>query len=40
LIQKNSIIKNATLEEAMIGSHVKYDGKFTKISIGDYSIME
>ncbi len=37
---KNSIIKNATLEEAMIGSHVKYDGKFTKISIGDYSIME
>jgi glucose-1-phosphate thymidylyltransferase len=40
LIQKKSIIKNATLEEAMIGSHVKYNGAFTKISIGDYSIME
>ncbi|MFT4838405.1 MAG: glucose-1-phosphate thymidylyltransferase [Nonlabens sp.] len=40
LIQNNSTIKNATLEEAMIGSHVKYDGKFTKISIGDYSTLE
>ncbi len=40
LIQKNSVIKNATLEEAMIGNHVKYDGKFTRISIGDYTIME
>ena len=40
LIQTQSIIKNATLDEAMIGNHVKYDGKFTKISIGDYTIME
>jgi glucose-1-phosphate thymidylyltransferase len=40
LIQKDSVIKNAILEEAMIGSHVKYDGKFTRISIGDYTIME
>ncbi|WP_041567016.1 sugar phosphate nucleotidyltransferase [Nonlabens dokdonensis] len=40
LIQKDSVIKNATLEEAMIGNHVKYDGKFTRISIGDYTIME
>jgi len=40
LIQTNSIIKNATLEEAMIGNHVKYDGKFTRISIGDYSVLE
>jgi glucose-1-phosphate thymidylyltransferase len=40
LIQKNSTIKNANLDEAMIGSHVKYNGKFTKISIGDYTIME
>ncbi|WP_042276942.1 sugar phosphate nucleotidyltransferase [Nonlabens tegetincola] len=40
LIQKSSSIKNATLDEAMIGNHVKYDGDFTKISIGDYTIME
>ncbi|WP_213521019.1 sugar nucleotidyltransferase [Nonlabens sp.] len=40
LIQNNSIIKNAILEEAMIGSHVKYNGKYTKISIGDYSTLE
>ncbi|MGB3590873.1 MAG: sugar phosphate nucleotidyltransferase [Nonlabens sp.] len=40
LIQKHSTIKNAQLDEAMIGSHVKYDGNFKKISIGDYSIME
>lgn len=40
LIQSNSVIKNATLEEAMIGNHVQYNGEFTKISIGDYTIME
>ncbi|WP_044401455.1 sugar phosphate nucleotidyltransferase [Lacinutrix sp. Hel_I_90] len=40
LIQNNTQIKNANLEEAMIGNHVKYDGKFTKISIGDYSVLE
>ena len=40
LIQKSSSIKNATLDEAMIGNHVRYDGDFTKISIGDYTIME
>ncbi len=40
LIQTNSVIKNATLEEAMIGNHVKYNGEFTKISVGDYTIME
>ena len=40
LIQNETIIKNANLDEAMIGNHVKYDGKFTKISIGDYSILE
>ncbi|WP_298952125.1 sugar phosphate nucleotidyltransferase [uncultured Nonlabens sp.] len=40
LIQKNTSIKNATLDEAMIGSHVTYDANFTKISIGDYSTME
>lgn len=40
LIQSNSVIKNANLEEAMIGNHVQYNGEFTKISIGDYTIME
>jgi glucose-1-phosphate thymidylyltransferase len=40
LVQNNSQIKNAKLTEAMIGNHVKYDGEFTKISIGDYTTME
>jgi len=40
LIQNQTTIKNANLEEAMIGNHVKYDGDFTKISIGDYSVLE
>lgn len=40
LIQSNTTIKNANLDEAMIGNHVKYNGEFTKISIGDYTIIE
>jgi glucose-1-phosphate thymidylyltransferase len=40
LIQNQTSIKNATLDEAMIGNHVKYNGEFTKISIGDYTQME
>ena len=40
LIQMQTTIKNATLDEAMIGNHVKYNGEFTKISIGDYTQME
>jgi glucose-1-phosphate thymidylyltransferase len=40
LIQTHSTIKNATLDEAMIGNHVKYNGNFKYISIGDYSVME
>ncbi|WP_452230626.1 sugar phosphate nucleotidyltransferase [Lacinutrix sp. MEBiC02404] len=40
LIQSHTSIKNANLDEAMIGNHVKYNGEFTKISIGDYSILE
>jgi len=40
LIQENSHIRNANLNEAMIGNHAKFDGKFTKISIGDYSVLE
>lgn len=37
IIQTYSVIKNATLENAMIGNHVHFDGKFTDVSIGDYS---
>ncbi len=40
LVQTKTIIKNATLDNAMIGNNAKYDGKFTTISIGDYSVLE
>lgn len=40
LIQSHTSIKNANLDDAMIGNHVKYNGKYTKISIGDYSVLE
>ncbi len=40
LIQSKSIIKNANLDNAMIGNHVVFDGNFETISIGDYSVME
>lgn len=40
LIQTRSNIKNANLDNAMIGNNVTFDGNFTKISIGDYSILE
>ena len=40
LIQENSKILNAKLDNAMIGSHAKFDGNFTSISIGDYSVLE
>ncbi|KVV13431.1 sugar nucleotidyltransferase [Flavobacterium sp. TAB 87] len=40
LIQSNVDIKNANLDNAMIGNHVSFDGNFTSISIGDYSVLE
>ncbi|SDR93318.1 sugar nucleotidyltransferase [Christiangramia echinicola] len=40
LIQTFADIKNANLDNAMIGNHAKFDGKFTQISIGDYSVLE
>ncbi len=40
LIQTDSEIKNASLDNAMIGNHAKFDGNFTQISIGDYSVLE
>ncbi|MCF6296707.1 MAG: nucleotidyltransferase [Flavobacteriaceae bacterium] len=39
LIQTNTTIKNAKLDNAMIGNHAYFDGNFTSISIGDYSIL-
>lgn len=40
LIQNHTTIKNANLDEAMIGNHVSFNGEFSKISIGDYSVLE
>ncbi len=40
LIQTHSHIKNANLNNAMIGNHAIFDGNFTSISIGDYSVLE
>lgn len=40
LIQSASTIKNANLEEAMIGNHAYYDGNFSRVSMGDYSVLE
>lgn len=40
IIQSHTNIKNANLDNAMIGNHVKYDGNFETISIGDYSVLE
>ena len=40
LIQTHSHIKNANLDNAMIGNHASFDGNFTNISIGDYSVLE
>ncbi len=40
LIQSNTIIKNATLTEAMIGNNAYFDGDFKSVSIGDYSVLK
>lgn len=40
LVQNLTVIRNANLDNAMIGSHVTFDGNFTSISIGDYSVLE
>lgn len=40
LIQTNSKIENANLDNAMVGNHVKYNGNYETISIGDYSVLE
>ncbi|MDB9980110.1 sugar phosphate nucleotidyltransferase, partial [Ulvibacter sp.] len=40
IIQTQSVIQNATLDNSMIGNHVVFNGDFTNISIGDYSILK
>ncbi len=40
LIQENSKVLNARLTNSMIGNKAHYDGNFTSISIGDYSVLE
>lgn len=40
LIQTHVHIKNAKLDNAMIGNHASFDGNFKNISIGDYSVLE
>ncbi|WP_129750539.1 sugar phosphate nucleotidyltransferase [Flavobacterium beibuense] len=40
LVQTNAVITNAHLDNAMIGNHAAFNGKFTSISIGDYSVIE
>jgi glucose-1-phosphate thymidylyltransferase len=40
LVQTHAHIKNANLNNAMIGNHAAFDGNFTEISIGDYSVLE
>ena len=40
LVQTETEIKNTKLTDSMIGNKVKYDGKYTTVSIGDYSVFE
>lgn len=40
LVQTSAVIKNANLNNAMIGNHAVFNGNFTSISIGDYSVIE
>jgi glucose-1-phosphate thymidylyltransferase len=37
MIQTNTVIKNAVVDNAMIGSYVKYEGEAKDLSIGDYT---
>ncbi|MDT0642138.1 sugar phosphate nucleotidyltransferase [Zunongwangia sp. F363] len=40
LIQTFAEVKNAKLDNAMIGNFARFDGEFKEISIGDYSVLE
>lgn len=37
IIQKDSTIQNATLQQSMIGNHANYQGGLSEISIGDFT---
>jgi glucose-1-phosphate thymidylyltransferase len=39
IIQTQALVKNAALDNAMIGNHAVFNGDFTNISIGDYSML-
>ncbi len=40
LVQNETEIKNAKLTDSMIGNKVKYNGDYSSVSVGDYSIFE
>ncbi len=40
LIQEEVEISNADLTNSMIGNKVKYNGNFTSVSLGDFSVLE
>lgn len=40
LIQEDSVITNAQLAQSMIGNKAIFNGKFSQISIGDYSVLD
>jgi glucose-1-phosphate thymidylyltransferase len=40
IIQSDCKIIDASLDKSMIGNHVHYNGKFKRLSIGDYSVLE
>ncbi|MAN58921.1 MAG: nucleotidyltransferase [Flavobacteriaceae bacterium] len=37
IVQSHSVLKNARLDNAMIGNHATFNGNFTNVSLGDYS---
>ncbi|PIE48284.1 MAG: nucleotidyltransferase [Flavobacteriales bacterium] len=37
MIQNKSVIQHANIKDSMIGNNVKYDGRFTSVSLGDFS---
>lgn len=40
LIQQDSVIKNANWTQAMVGNKVHFDGKYSSVSLGDYTVMK
>ena len=36
IIQTNTVIENASLDNAMIGNNAHFNGNFNNVSIGDY----